>query len=66
MCPGVESPVAGACPKCGMALEAAMPVSGGGEDPELVDMRRRFRVALALSVPLVVIEMAVKDGLLRG
>jgi len=45
--PGVESDVPGTCPKCGMALEAAMPTLAAGEDPELVDMRRRFWIALA-------------------
>src|SRR3546814_1283276 len=28
MCPGVESDVPAACPKCGMALEPAAPISG--------------------------------------
>jgi len=66
MCPGVESPVPGTCPKCGMALEAAMPVAGEGEDPELVDMRRRFRVALAFTVPLVAFEMTAMAGRLHA
>ncbi len=57
MCPGVESPVPGACPKCGMALEPAMPAVDAGEDPELHDMRRRFIVALALTLPLFVLAM---------
>jgi len=64
MCPGVESPVPGSCPKCGMALEATMPLAGQGEDPELADMRRRFRVALAFTVPLLAYEMASMTGLL--
>jgi Cu+-exporting ATPase len=58
MCPGVESPVPGACPKCGMALEPAVPAVSEGEDPELRDMRRRFLVALTLTVPLVALAMA--------
>ena len=62
MCPGVGSAVPASCPKCGMALEPAMPVIGGGEDPELTGMRRRFRLALALSVPLVAWEMASMGG----
>jgi Cu+-exporting ATPase len=62
MCPGVGSDVPGSCPRCGMALEAALPVVGQGEDPELVDMRRRFRVALAFTVPLVAWEMAAMMG----
>src|SRR5512140_3732408 len=51
MCPGVESDRPGACPKCGMALELAMPSLEAGEDPELVDMRRRFWFAAALTLP---------------
>jgi Cu+-exporting ATPase len=49
-----------------MALEASMPAVGYGEDPELADMRRRFWIALALSVPLVALEMAAMGGLLRA
>jgi Cu+-exporting ATPase len=45
-----------------MALEAAMPTADGAEDPELVDMRRRFGIALALTLPLVVVEMAAMSG----
>ena len=41
-----------------------MPAVGHGEDPELADMRRRFWIALALSVPLVALEMAAMGGLL--
>jgi Cu+-exporting ATPase len=45
-----------------MALEPAMPVVGGSEDPELLDMRRRFRIALAFTLPLVAWEMAAMTG----
>jgi Cu+-exporting ATPase len=58
MCPGVGSAVPGACPKCGMALEPALPQVDAGEDPELRDMRRRFWIAAALTAPLVVLAMA--------
>ena len=68
MCPGVESAVPAACPKCGMALEPAVPVHAhggehdhGGHD-ELGDMQRRFLVALALTVPLVALAMATMLG----
>jgi Cu+-exporting ATPase len=68
MCPGVESAVPAACPKCGMALEPAVPMHAhgdahehGGHD-ELGDMRRRFFVALALTVPLVTLAMATMLG----
>jgi len=63
MCPGVESPAPGACPRCGMALERAVPVATAGDDPELVDMRRRFAWAVAFTVPLVVLAMG---GMLGG
>ena len=62
LCPGVEGDVPGACPKCGMALEAAQPVAGTQDDAELLYMRRRLRVALALSIPLVLLEMSVMAG----
>ncbi|NJD31362.1 MAG: heavy metal translocating P-type ATPase [Gammaproteobacteria bacterium] len=62
MCPGVESPEPGACPKCGMALEPAVPVIAQGEDPELRDMRRRFVVSLALTIPLFLLSMAGMAG----
>jgi Cu+-exporting ATPase len=48
-----------------MALEAAMPTLDTAEDPELVDMRRRFWIALALTLPLVAIEMAAMFGSLH-
>jgi Cu+-exporting ATPase len=66
MCPGVGSDVPGACPHCGMALEPAMPTLAVGDDPELVDMRRRFRIALALTVPLLVLAMGGMAGWLPG
>ncbi len=53
MDPEVRQIGPGACPKCGMALE---PVEVSLEDtanPELDDMTRRFRVSLALTVPIL-------------
>lgn len=66
MCPGVESDRAGICAKCGMALESALPLGHDHDDSELADMRRRFFVSLALTVPLVAIAMAGMGGLLHG
>ena len=45
----------GACPICGMALEPEVPAAddGGG----LADITRRFRVSLALALPVVAIDM---------
>ena len=47
----------GSCPKCGMALEPMMPSLDEGPNPELVDMTRRFRVSIVLTVPLLAIAM---------
>ena len=48
----------GNCPICGMALEPKTPVAGDEEEnPELADMRRRFWVSLAFTVPLLLLAM---------
>jgi Cu+-exporting ATPase len=48
----------GSCPKCGMALEPrTVTADDQGDDPELVDMRRRFRLSLLLTAPLFVLAM---------
>ncbi len=47
----------GSCPICGMALEPMVASIDEGEDPELVDMRRRFWISLALTVPVFVTAM---------
>jgi len=47
----------GNCPICGMALEPRTAVPEEGESAELGDMRRRFRVSVALTIPLLVIAM---------
>ncbi|MBT1073991.1 heavy metal translocating P-type ATPase [Geobacter grbiciae] len=52
MHPEVRQDRPGSCPKCGMALEPETPAAEEEEDRELVDMRRRFQVALLLSVPV--------------
>ena len=46
----------GACPTCGMALEPTT-VSAEEENPELVDMTRRFWVGAVLTVPILVLAM---------
>ncbi len=56
MHPEVVSDSPGACPKCGMALEPET-VSAEEENPELVDMTRRFWVGVILTIPLVLIAM---------
>lgn len=47
----------GSCPICGMALESRTISVEEEENPELVDMTRRFRVSVALTIPLVLIAM---------
>ncbi len=47
----------GQCPICGMALEPVRVSASLQANPELVDMTRRFWVALALSAPVFALEM---------
>jgi len=47
----------GSCPICGMALEPKTLSLEDGENPELTDMRRRFWVSVALTVPILVVTM---------
>jgi Cu+-exporting ATPase len=47
----------GSCPICGMALEPEMPGAVTGPNPELVDFTRRFKVGLALTIPVLILEM---------
>lgn len=42
----------GACPICGMALEPRQ-MTGEEVNPELVDMKRRFWISVALTVPIL-------------
>jgi len=58
MHPEIRRPAPGNCPICGMALEPLTPVSEGTASPELRDMTRRFWIGTALTVPLVLWEMA--------
>jgi Cu+-exporting ATPase len=48
----------GHCPICGMALEPRTVTLDEAENPELSDMRRRFRVAAALTAPLLLYAMS--------
>jgi Cu+-exporting ATPase len=49
----------GSCPKCGMDLEPLMVTLDEEESPELTDMRRRFWVAVVLSIPVAVSAMGM-------
>src|SRR5690348_7756496 len=46
------------CPKCGMALEPRTVTLEEEANPEYVDMKRRFWISVALTVPLMALEMA--------
>ena len=58
MDPDVLTHEPGPCPICGMALEPRRIALDSGPNPELVGMRRRFWIALALSVPVFAVTMA--------
>jgi Cu+-exporting ATPase len=58
MHPEVRSAKPGPCPICGMALEPLDPAAGAEENLELGDLRRRFWVSLALTIPVSLIEMS--------
>jgi len=57
MHPQVRQPGPGSCPICGMALEPEVAITDTGPSPERVDMERRLWIGLALSVPVVILEM---------
>jgi len=57
MHPQIRQVGPGNCPICGMALEPELATADAGPNPELIDMTRRFWVGLALSVPVVALEM---------
>ncbi|HEX9848926.1 HAD-IC family P-type ATPase [Candidatus Deferrimicrobium sp.] len=57
MHPEIVRDAPGSCPKCGMALEPRAAAGGEEENAELVDMRRRFWIGVALTIPLVAVAM---------
>ena len=57
MHPEIRQDHSGSCPICGMALEPVVVTAQAGPSPELVDMTRRFRIGLALALPVFVLEM---------
>ncbi|MBI1947673.1 MAG: copper-translocating P-type ATPase [Deltaproteobacteria bacterium] len=58
MHPEVVRDAPGSCPICGMALERRVPSADADDNPELRDMLRRFWLAAALALPLVIVTMA--------
>ena len=57
MHPEIRQTGPGSCPICGMALEPLDATAEVGPNHELIDMTRRFWIGLALSLPVVVLEM---------
>lgn len=57
MHPEIRQDRPGACPICGMALEPEVVTADAGPSAELTDMSRRFWVAMALTLPVFVLEM---------
>jgi P-type Cu+ transporter len=58
MHPEIRQPGPGNCPKCGMALDPEVPTLDEEEPPELIDFRRRFWVALPLTLAVMTVAMA--------
>jgi Cu+-exporting ATPase len=63
MHPEVRQVGPGSCPICGMALEPEQVSLDDAPDPEMIDMVRRFWIALALTVPVFALEMGGHLGL---
>ena len=63
MDPEVRQVGPGTCPLCGMALEPEQVSLDDAPDPELLDMSKRFWIALVLTIPVFVIEMGGHLGL---
>jgi P-type Cu+ transporter len=63
MHPQIRQVGPGSCPICGMALEPEQITLDQGPDPELIDMVRRFWIALALTIPVFAIEMGTHLGM---
>ena len=57
MHPQVRQMGPGNCPICGMALEPVLATEDSGVSPELRDMRRRFWIGAALTLPVFALEM---------
>jgi Cu+-exporting ATPase len=57
MHPEVRQQGPGSCPICGMALEPETVTAEVGPNPELADFTRRFWIGLALTLPVLALEM---------
>ncbi len=57
MHPQIRQAGPGPCPICGMGLEPETVTAGEGPNVELIDMKRRFWIGLALAVPVIALDM---------
>jgi Cu+-exporting ATPase len=57
MHPQIVRDAPGFCPICGMALEPRTVTAEAAPNPELADMTRRFWIGLALTIPLLLLDM---------
>nr|WP_254452782.1 heavy metal translocating P-type ATPase [Roseicella sp. DB1501] len=57
MHPEIRQQGPGNCPICGMALEPLEVTAEAAPNHELIDMTRRFWIGLALTLPVVILEM---------
>jgi P-type Cu+ transporter len=57
MHPEIRQVGPGSCPICGMALEPVVASAESGPNHELIDMTRRLWIGLALTAPVVILEM---------
>ena len=61
MDPDIVQDHPGACPKCGMALQARQLDFAAGDDqpnPELIMMTQRFWISTALALPVLMLSMS--------
>ena len=57
MHPQIRQVGPGHCPVCGMTLEPVTATADAGWNAELADMTRRFWIGLALTLPVLILEM---------
>jgi Cu+-exporting ATPase len=57
MHPEIRQVGPGSCPICGMALEPLTVTAEMPPNEELIDMKRRFWIGLALALPVILLEM---------
>jgi P-type Cu+ transporter len=58
MHPEIERDTPGECPICGMPLEPRVGAAGPEDEDESRDLRKRFWIALVLTIPVVILAMA--------